>query len=59
MSKISKITILIFFLFCSNSLSSENNIVFLDMDFILSNSLAGKNINEQINKLNEKKNNGT
>ena len=55
MVKIPKIFILIFFLFCSNSLSSENNIVFLDMDFILTNSLAGKNINEQIDKLNESK----
>ena len=55
MVKIPKIFILIFFLFCSNSLSSENNIVFLDMDFILTNSLAGKNINEQIDKINENK----
>ena len=55
MIKIPKIVILFFFLFYSNSLSSENNIVFLDMDFILTNSLAGKNINEQIDKINENK----
>ena len=41
-----KIIIIIFF-FNSYSLSEENKIVYIDMDLLISKSLAGKSINNQ------------
>ena len=42
-----------YFLFSTNSLSSEN-IAYIDIDFILNNSLEGKLIIKQLNELNDK-----
>ena len=44
---------LIFFFISTNSLSSEN-VAYIDIDFILNNSLEGKLIIKQLNELNDK-----
>lgn len=51
MKKISLIIILFFL--NTISLSQENKIVYIDMDLLISKSLAGKSINTQINSNNE------
>ena len=44
---------IIFFFFNSYSLSEENKIVYIDMDLLISKSLAGKSINNQIKSQNK------
>ena len=44
---------IIFFFFNSYSLSEENKIVYIDMDLLISKSLAGKSINNQIQSQNK------
>ena len=48
-----KYFLIFFYLFSTNSLSSEN-IAYIDIDFILNNSLEGKLIIKQLNELNDK-----
>ena len=56
MSKIKKITILlIFFLGLSTNIFAENKVAYLDLDFILSNTNAGKLLFEEIQKLESSK----
>ena len=45
--------IIIFFLLNSYSISQENKIVYIDMDLLISKSLAGKSINNQIKSQNK------
>ena len=45
--------IIIIFFFNSYSLSEENKIVYIDMDLLISKSLAGKSINNQIKSKNK------
>ena len=45
--------IIIFFLLNSFSISQENKIVYIDMDLLISKSLAGKSINNQIKSQNK------
>ena len=45
-----KITILIFIIFFSKSVNSKETIVFLDLQYIFNNSLAGKSIKLEIKK---------
>ena len=45
--------IIIFFFFDSYCLSQENKIVYIDMDLLISKSLAGKSINNQIKSQNK------
>ena len=47
-----QIVVIIFF-FNSYSLSEENKIVYIDMDLLVSKSLAGKSINDQIKSQNK------
>ena len=47
-----QIFVIIFF-FNSYSLSEENKIVYIDMDLLISKSLAGKSINDQIKSQNK------
>ena len=47
-----QIIIIIFFFNCY-SLSEENKIVYIDMDLLISKSLAGKSINNQIKSKNK------
>lgn len=49
--------IIIFFFLSSNIAKAEKNIVFVDVDYIYINSIAGKKINKQILEKNEKINN--
>ena len=44
---------IIFFFFNSYSFSEENKIVYIDMDLLISKSLAGKSINNQIKSQNK------
>ena len=56
MIKIKSLLLLIFFIFFSKiSLSEENKIVYVDVNKIMSNSIAGKSISSQLEK-NHKKN---
>ena len=48
-----KYSLLMFVLFYSNIAMSNNEIYFVDMKFIMNNSLAGKSIIKQLNKKNE------
>ena len=48
------ILIIIFYLFFFNLVSSDDKILFIDLDYIFLNSLAGKKINDEI--LNKSKN---
>ena len=41
---------IIIFFFLFKNLSAENNIVYIDLDYILNESLAGKSIITQLNK---------
>ena len=45
--------IIIIIFFNSYSLSEENKIVYIDMDLLISKSLAGKSINNQIKSKNK------
>ena len=45
--------IIIFFLLNSYSISQENKIVYIDVDLLISKSLAGKSINNQIKSQNK------
>ena len=48
----------LFILFCTNIALSNNNIYYLDIDYLMNNSLAGKSIVKKLdekNKLNKKK----
>ncbi len=51
---ISRYIVLIFFLFCSNNSFSSEKIVFIDINYIFANSIAGKDLNNKI-KLKEEK----
>ena len=51
---ISRYIILIFFLFCSNNSFSSEKIVFIDINYIFANSIAGKDLNNEIKLKNEK-----
>tara|TARA_B110000003_G_scaffold264797_1_gene289955 strand:+ start:447 stop:974 length:528 start_codon:yes stop_codon:yes gene_type:complete len=42
-----------FLIFFSNIVKAEQKIVYIDMDFIMNNSLAGKSISKQINDINQ------
>ena len=56
MSKIKKITILLFFfLGLSTNIFAENKVAYLDLDFILSNTNVGKSLFEEIQKLESSK----
>ena len=50
MIKILKYLIFVFCIFFSNIASSQENIYYIDMDFIMNNSLAGKSIEKQLEK---------
>ena len=52
MKNLLQIVVIIFF-FNSYSLSEENKIVYIDMDLLISKSLAGKSINNQIKSQNK------
>ena len=52
MKNLLQIVVIIFF-FNSYSLSEENKIVYIDMDLLVSKSLAGKSINDQIKSQNK------
>ena len=52
MKNLLQIVVIIFF-FNSYSLSEENKIVYIDMDLLISKSLAGKSINNQIKSKNK------
>ena len=45
---------IIIFFFLFKNLSAENNIVYIDLDYILNESLAGKSIITQLNKKKKK-----
>ena len=49
--KMKKIIFVIFFFLYSINLCSETNIAYIDINFILKNSLAGKSLKNHINKL--------
>ena len=53
---ISRYIVLIFFLFCSNNSFSSEKIVFIDINYIFANSIAGKDLNNEIKLKNEKLN---
>ena len=54
--KIKLLSIIIFFIFFSkDSISQENKIVYLDLNSIMANSIAGKSISSQL-EANHKKN---
>ncbi len=54
--KIKTLVLVVFFIFFSKvSISEENKTVYLDLNIILTNSIAGKSINSQLEK-NHKKN---
>lgn len=50
MIKILKYLIFVFCISFSNIASSQENIYYIDMDFIMNNSLAGKSIEKQLEK---------
>ena len=49
-----KYYLLFFFLLFSNKVSAEDKIVYLDVNFLLSNSEAGIYINNELKKINDK-----
>ena len=56
MIKIKSLLLLIFFIFFSKiSLSEENKIVYVDVNKIMNNSIAGKYISSQLEKNHKKK----
>ena len=53
--KIYKFLLLILFFFSGvNSLYADNSIAYIDMQKLMSQSLAGKNVNDKINNINKK-----
>jgi len=53
--KIYKFLLLVFFFFSgANSLFADNSIAYIDMQKLMSQSLAGKNVNEKIDIINKK-----
>jgi len=49
-----KYLIIFIFLTISNTSLAENNIVFLDVDFLLNESIAGKDLNKKLSEINLK-----
>jgi len=53
MVNLSKILILLFIVFNSQILKAEQLIVYVNLDYVMNNSLAGKSIQKQLNKKND------
>ena len=51
--KIIKIITLVIFLSISNLVKAEQKTVYIDIDLIMKNSLAGKSISKQLEKINQ------
>ena len=51
--KILGILILFFFISVPNLVNAEQKTVYVDMDLIMNNSLGGKSITQQLNKINQ------
>ena len=51
--KILRILILFFFLSVPNLVNAEQKTVYVDMDLLMNNSLGGKSITQQLNKINQ------
>ena len=51
--KIIKRIILLLLIFNSDTVYANKSIVYIDLDFVMNNSLAGKSIQNKLNKINE------
>ena len=51
--KISKILLILFLLLFSNGVKAEQKIVYVNMNVIMNDSLAGKSISQQLEKINQ------
>ena len=56
MMLINRYIVFVFFLLCSNNSFSSEKIVFIDINYIFANSIAGKDLNNEIKSKNEKLN---